>query len=427
MRPYAIAIACLAAAPLAAATVSTGPELVAAIAAASGGETITLADGAFGVIHIDGRDFASTVTIRAINHLGPVIDKLEITDSSRVRIQGIRATAGRESILVEDSHHIELVDCECYGQDQYDRSDPHYSQVSQLYGIQVKNCEDVLIAGCVAHDIVSAGIVCFGVTRLTVRDCEVEWTAADGYKFGGVHDALIEDNTGMREVHSSPDAHKDFMQVQGASSGLVFRGNWALMKSGSFQGIFANVECDDVLLEDNIIYTGHSRGISIGGTNVVARNNTLLAATTPAGDYLVHKQVGIHGATSTSGNLIATYPANAGPHGDDVYLQYGDGGAGYHYDDSFVNAMAGPGLTIEDLRPVTGSPADGSIGAWRRIAELLDGLPSGRRLTIRRIEGWSWGLDPAHAVGEAEDDHVVFEDLSPGRAYRLRPLPSGDG
>lgn len=33
---------------------------------------------------------------------------------------------------------------------------------------------------------------------------------------------------------------------------------------------------------------------------------------------------------------------------------------------------AGPGLTIEDLRPVAGSPADDQVGAYERIHELID-------------------------------------------------------
>ena len=40
-----------------------------------------------------------------------------------------------------------------------------------------------------------------------------------------------------------------------------------------------------------------------------------------------------------------------------------------HY---YENAKARPGLTLDDLRPVAGSPADDQVGAYERILELID-------------------------------------------------------
>ncbi len=45
-----------------------------------------------------------------------------------------------------------------------------------------------------------------------------------------------------------------------------------------------------------------------------------------------------------------------------------------YYNKYYQNAMAGAGITIEDLRPVPGSPGE-TVGAFRRIFELL-GSPS---------------------------------------------------
>jgi hypothetical protein len=47
-----------------------------------------------------------------------------------------------------------------------------------------------------------------------------------------------------------------------------------------------------------------------------------------------------------------------------------------YYNDLYVNAMKGAGITIEDLRPVEGSLAE-SYGAYARIYELLNGQGSG--------------------------------------------------
>jgi hypothetical protein len=229
----------------------------------------------------------------------------------------VTTTGGREGVLVDGgSTYIEILDSELYcASAMFDRDNPHCDQVSQLYGLQA--CGDsshIRIENNYAHDIQSSGFVFFGVSNLVVRGNNADWLASDGFKFS------------------------------------------------------------NITFEDNVIYTGHTRGNSVTCPTCVARNNTVLAAEQD-GEYLVHKQVTIHDVGTQEDNVTSTYLAASGINGTNHALQYEDAGSPLFYNDYYVNAKAGPGLTIDDLRPVVGSPADGEVGAYERIYELLGGGP----------------------------------------------------
>ena len=355
--------------------VAEGAALLAALDAATGGETIVLEDGNYDIVEISDKDFADDVTLMAANARQAVFTKIGVHNVHHLRICGVTTTGGREGVLIEGgSSYIEVLDSEFYNAAaMFDRNDPHYSQVTQLYGLQANDgSSHLLIQNNYAHDILSSGFVFFGVSDIVVRGNNADWLQSDGYKFGGVTNALVENNTGMREVHPSPEAHVDFMQAQGDMSDSVFRGNVALMNTSSFQGLFfGNGVFANILFEQNVIYTGHTRGISVDCASCVASNNTVLAAEQD-GVYVVHKQVTIHGVGTQNDNVTSTYLSNAGMSGTNHALQYEDSAGAFFYNDYYENAKAGPGLTIEDLRPVAGSPADDQVGAWERIHELVD-------------------------------------------------------
>ena len=77
----------------------------------------------------------------------------------------------------------------------------------------------------------------------------------------------------------------DFIQGQGSSSKGVLRGNVHLpitQGAATCQGLFvADGLYDNIVIEQNIVYTGMANGIVIDGgptTNNIVRNNTLLNA-----------------------------------------------------------------------------------------------------------------------------------------------------
>ena len=81
--------------------------------------------------------------------------------------------------------------------------------------------------------------------------------------------------------------HPDFIQFQGDSSDAVIRGNVFLLKEEPtpgypVQGIFLKDGVyNDILIEDNIVYTNTANGIYIesrpGGDNITIRENTVLS------------------------------------------------------------------------------------------------------------------------------------------------------
>jgi len=354
--------------------VSDGTGLMDGLLGATGGETFVLADGDYGTVELADQDYADHVTVMAENLRQATFETIELSNVHYLRICGVTTTGGREGVLIEaGSSYVEILASELTNAtDVFDRDDPHHTQVSQLYGLQANDgSHHLLIENNYAHDIQSSGFVFFGVSDIVVRGNVADWLQSDGFKFGGVTDALVENNTGMQQVHSSPEAHVDFMQAQGDMSDSVFRGNVALMNSRSFQGLFfGNGTFANILFEQNVIYTGHTRGISVDCPTCEATHNTVLAAEED-GAYLVHKQVTIHGVGTTSHNVTSTYLSQSGVNGSDHALQYEDPNAAFYYDDYYENAKAGPGLTIQDLRPVAGSPADGQVGAYERINELV--------------------------------------------------------
>jgi hypothetical protein len=353
---------------------SDDTELVDGLEGASGGETIVLEDGDYGSVEISDKDYADHVTVLAENLRQAVFANIVLSNVHYLRVCGVTTTGGREGVLIEDgSSHVEILASELYSSSaMFDRDNPDYTQVSQLYGLQANGGSNhLLIENNYVHDIQSSGFVFFGVSDIVVRGNEADWLQSDGFKFAGVTNALVENNTGMQQVHSSPEAHVDFMQAQGDVSDSVFRGNVALMNTRSFQGLFfGDGAFENILFEQNVIYTGHTRGISADCPTCEAKNNTILAAEED-GVFLVHKQVTIHGVGTTTDNVTSTYLSVSGISGTDHCLQYEDPASAFYYDDYYENATAGPGLTIQDLRPVSGSPADGQVGAYGRINELL--------------------------------------------------------
>lgn len=354
--------------------VSDGTELASALDAATGGETIALEDGDYGTVEINDKTFSDHVTVIAENPRKAVFLKIGFDNSHYLRVCGVTTTGGQSGVLIEGgSTYIEILNSEFYGAGaMFDRNNPDYTQVTQLYGLRADGgSSHLLIENNYAHDIKSSAFVFFGVSDIVVRGNNADWLQSDGYKFGGVTNALVENNTGMQHVYSSPDAHVDFMQAQGAMSDSVFRGNVALMNTRSFQGLFfGDATFSNILFDQNVIYTGHTRGISADCASCTATNNTVLAAEKD-GTFVVHKQVTIHGIGTQENNVTSTYLSNSGLQGTNHALQYEDPNGEFFYNDYYENAKAGPGLTIEDLRPVAGSPADGQVGAYARINALL--------------------------------------------------------
>jgi len=133
------------------------------------------------------------------------------------------------------------------------------------------------------------------------------------------------------------------------------------------QGIFLDdAAYTNVLIEQNIIYTGMTNGIVVSeGSGIVIRENTVLNTSDSGAKATV---IRAPSGQTVIDNIISNTKGEV--QGSNIRVQHTNPGADLHYSDLFVNAEADLGITIQDLRPVPGSLAE-TTGAFARIAELL--------------------------------------------------------
>lgn len=356
--------------------VSSAGELSVALARASAGDTIRLAPGNYGALSLNNRVFTQFVTLESSNKSNPaVFAHIEIEASRYLRIDSVKVVAeSREGIGVFASNNVRILNSQIHGKSQFDRQAPVYTQVSTLYGINVGDrSSEVVVEGNSVSDVQSSAYAFFGVSKITVDANRCDWVASDCFKFGGVDQASITNNFGAQHIHASPSAHVDFMQGQGQMSNAVFRGNVALMGNRSFQGLFFDdAEFENMLFEDNLIYTAHNRGISVSsGRGIVARYNTVLRlAGSQKATFIALPSGSVKEFNVEANN---TFSDDERFPGTNIVTQWDKPQAAAHYSRYYQNAMHGAFAQIADFTPVAGSAADGQVGAFRRIRALLQG------------------------------------------------------
>lgn len=332
-------------------------QLLEALAAAKGGETITLADGNYGTLDIIDHDYSTFVTITSQNRLGAKFDEVNIVNSHHVRIDGIHVNntdnGGASSTLVavtKGSSHIEVLNSEVNG-----RIDDIYDGHFALYTND--SVSSVTFSGNYLHDVKRGGVF-YNADNIIVSNNIVDRIGDDSFKFIGVDGVLIENNSAAGHVYPSPGAHLDFIQFQGANSrNITIRGNISLpVNQSNVQGIFLDdADYSNVLIEKNIVVTGMIRGVSVSsGTNIVARHNTVLDIEGAGSKATLVMVPG-----ESYGNIMSTYDEDKrlGETGGNLYLQQTNQTGAWHYDGYFKNAGAGLGLSIEDLAPTQRSLA----------------------------------------------------------------------
>ncbi len=323
-------------------------ELMAALAAAGGGDTIELAPGGYGSADFDGFTFTDYVTITSADgNQGAVFRHITVDNSSFIHIDGIEVDNGvfgsTRGITVQDSNHIKITD--------------NY-----------------------VHDV-GAGYVFLRSTDVIVSENIVDRVGSDGFKVAGLDKFLFENNTHLGTTVQNEGGHMDFIQFSGTASNGVIRGNMFLAQNAAnVQGIFIKgATYKNILIEQNIIYTGMVQGIRVhdsngNNSNMWAKNNTVLNVPDTVHNASV---IAVAGAGSgTENNIQSTSEFNAGLDGTGGFsLQHKDSSKEFHYSKFFANATVWlGGATLEDFRPVEGTLAE-TTGAYIRTAELLDGSP----------------------------------------------------
>ncbi len=303
-----------------------------------------------------------------------VFQSFSVLNSSRLRIDGIRVSsptngsaASRVVAIENGSHHIEFINSEVNG-----LVDSNYLG---HYGIFTLDCHDVTIRNNYVHDV-HDGILGFGSSNLLISDNIIDFVGRNSFKFGGIDQFTIENNTGAGHVYPQPGDHIDFLQFQGSSSNGLISGNVLLpitRGAATAQGIFlADGDYVNITIEQNIIYTGMVCGIQIEGSNNTVRNNTLLNA-----PNLVHGAttiLDISNNLTNSKNIVSATEFAGRISANGIACQHYSAARPAYYDTLFKNARRGLCVTLEDLRPVPGSAADfgSGMGAERRLYQLLN-------------------------------------------------------
>ncbi len=342
-----------------------GGKLLQALNGARGGETILLSGGDYGDVVLRDLDFQDPVVIKGKGPDDTALFRSLLIDNVRgLRVDGITAanpgngTAASSVVAITNSRDVALLNSEVHGLED-DVFNGHY-------GIYARDNAGIKISGNYVHDVKN-GFVIYPNQGIEVSENYVDYIGNDGFKFIGVSDFLIENNTQGGNVYPAAGAHLDFIQFQGSSSSDgVIRGNVFLADTqAAVQGIFLDdADYHDITIEQNIIATGMLNGIVVGESNssgITVRDNTLVNI-----PGIVHKATKIRimtiGAGESSGNFTSSYEEETG---FDYQADTDD------YSRIFQGAIR-LGLTIEDLRPVKGSAAE-KYGASDRLAELLDG------------------------------------------------------
>ncbi len=363
--------------------VGSAAELETALNSASGGDSIVLSPGQYGPLELTEFRFDSFVTLRSNVPSSPaVFSRVVLTNCQNIGIDQVEVVVeGREGFgIFGDSSNIKITNSKVAGSQKFDRSAPNYTQVSTLYGVNVGGsplASSIEIERVSVTDVKSSAYLFTNISNSTMRNNYCDWVASDCYKFAGADGILFENNFGAQNVYSSPTAHIDFVQGQGAVSNSIFRGNVALMGSASFQGLFFDdAEYTNLTFENNLIHNANIRGISVSsGSGIVARYNTVLTVADPAGNsgrYSRASLILLPSGSVNEKNIVANITTkNEQRFDNNVVSQWDDDDDVAHYSDFYVNAMAGPFAKVSDFEPIAGSLADGQFGAFARIMEIL--------------------------------------------------------
>lgn len=375
---------------------STQAELNTALAASSGGDTVTITSWS-GTMTIDGYAFASEVEIIGGDN---TCGKVTVRDCDNVAVTGldIAVTVGTTNVEIEgtnDGVRVEGNTLRVPGMDSWtsytDFAGSSANGVSVQSGASCANLvvRDNDIGGC------RNGIELFNSTGALIENNRFETIREDCMKIAGVTGMTIRDNLAplLRWLFLSGTDHPDFAQFLGDGSGATVTGNICLpLFAAGVQFIFFSDSgtSNNLSISQNVGAVASIRGVSADngtGTNQDVYNNTLI-------NYgSVGSSPKTTGVLINSGmnerNVIGTQLG--GQTGTGANLTLGDGGisapvADHYYWDQYqwgtapqtAAGMRGA-VTMADLLPKSGKLVDpatygaNSFGAWDTIARYAAG------------------------------------------------------
>ncbi|QIE43990.1 hypothetical protein G5B39_18490 (plasmid) [Rhodobacteraceae bacterium SC52] len=294
-------------------TVSTSAELMDAFAMAQDGDRIELVSGAYETVTLAGRDFATGITIAAVDpDIPPILtDSLHLIDVAGVTVQDIDIDAAqiapeddRTRVMVENSDRVVLKDMVIEGyiptrtegqnpDSKFTNRKEAISDYGYDIGVQVHDSSSVTLSGLELFDLRSAvGLQDAYDTVITGVDIH---DVREGINMHDVRGVLIEDSAfhnfkPWKHDKSDSDDHPDMIQFYGANS--VFGVHDVTISNNQFwqdpddlhtQTIYGSLSGEsgfthsNFTITGNTIVNGHLNAISIYDVDgVVIEDNVIL-------------------------------------------------------------------------------------------------------------------------------------------------------
>ena len=452
-----------------------------------GGTVLLEADG--GPYNVELRNFGGEDTPILITSLDPetpaIVERMLMVGASHVALTDVRMERVTEggpggTVFVVDSQNVAFAGIRANSTaDGFLAEDGDAQQGASFASIH--RSDNVLIADNVTTNHFHA----FGmreITNLVFTGNDISGVQGDGFRGGGIQDALFEGNY-FHDFHGSTQTlnHTDMLQLWSQGIGqsnqrVVIRDNVFDAGTGAAtQTIFIGHEAygrphlgnpaayQDITIEGNVIYNGARNGIAVGPTeNLTVRDNTVLwnkAATAkntahseggtdvpwikvPAGPGLVLENNIAAGIITGDAAQNALIPQN------NVLLEMSNPTHPNYVNTHFVNVGTSGGDARDlELRPdsplygVAGAPLSspagdvgaGGVEALMSVGEIL-GAPLGASFSaaFSRLDGapaeegatYVWRLEDGRAF-EGETFAWAFE--TPGRHVVTLEMTAADG
>lgn len=282
-------------------SVKNDSELAAALAAATGGETIVLAAGVYNRLKIDSH-FASMVTIRAETPGTVSMNGLTMTNSDHVILEGLNFDYAYKSgqttntlfSRISGSNDITLRDC-IFDGDNYNGTDPNALGYPTGKALAIDNSQHIAVEDSTVRGFWK-GIGLDNSNYVTLSGNDIHDMRSDGINLVDSSNLLIEDNYihDFRANMATGD-HPDMIQMwpsgqRGMAHDVTIQGNVLDIGDGAMtQSIFltlppqvktalgAGAVFHDITITDNLIINGHVHGITVSATDgLTISDNTLL-------------------------------------------------------------------------------------------------------------------------------------------------------
>ncbi|QHL89682.1 hypothetical protein GVO57_01140 [Sphingomonas changnyeongensis] len=276
-------------------TVTDRAQLDAALARASGGETILLAPGSYGTLALNSRSFAADVTIASADAGNPArLDGVHVNGSRNILFRGLdigRALAPGEPewtqlATVTNAENIRFDSVSLHGSLDGNAG-------NDGWGLYVTGTRGFALTGSNVQELMRAFVI-EQSSDIRIADNLIHRIRSDGGDFAAVDGVVIENNL-YRDFQPSAGDHADAIQFWTAgqtrgSSNVLIRNNVVLQGNGTgTQGIFIRDEQgrlphSNVRIENNLIYSSDQfEGISVeGAIGVAIIGNTVVSPTSDA-------------------------------------------------------------------------------------------------------------------------------------------------